>query len=111
MAFHQLDARLDGGEGLRLRHENFGIEKGLMTTVHAATATQATVDSASKKDPRSGRAAFSNIIPSSTGAAKAVGKVLPALRGRLTGMSGRTTTSWTMPTAAGPASTIWTRRR
>jgi glyceraldehyde 3-phosphate dehydrogenase len=73
----------------RIVHENFGIEKGLMTTVHAATATQATVDSASKKDPRSGRAAFSNIIPSSTGAAKAVGKVLPALRGRLTGMAFR----------------------
>lgn len=73
----------------KIIHEAFGIEKGLMTTVHAVTSTQPTVDNASKKDPRGGRAAYCNIIPSSTGAAKAVGKVLPVLAGKLTGMAFR----------------------
>jgi glyceraldehyde 3-phosphate dehydrogenase len=70
-------------------HNEFGIVKGLMTTVHAATATQKTVDGPSSKDWRGGRGVFENIIPSSTGAAKAVGVVLPALKGKLTGMSMR----------------------
>lgn len=69
--------------------DNFGIKRGLMTTVHAATATQKTVDGPSMKDWRGGRAVFENIIPSSTGAAKAVGKVLPQLNGKLTGMAFR----------------------
>lgn len=73
-------------------HDNFGIIEGLMTTVHSATATQLVVDGASKKDWRGGRAATYNIIPSSTGAAKAVGKVIPSLAGKLTGMSFRVPT-------------------
>jgi glyceraldehyde 3-phosphate dehydrogenase len=75
-------------------HDKWGIEEGLMTTVHAVTATQLTVDGSSKggKDWRAGRAVFGNIIPSSTGAAKAVGKVIPSLKGKLTGMSMRVPT-------------------
>ena len=73
-------------------HENFGIEEGLMTTVHSVTATQLTVDGCSKKDWRGGRAATGNIIPSSTGAAKMVGEVIPELKGKLTGMSFRVPT-------------------
>ncbi len=73
----------------KVLNDKFGIVKGLMTTIHAATATQKTVDGLSSKDWRGGRGVFENIIPSSTGAAKAVGKVLPALNGKLTGMSFR----------------------
>ncbi|MEZ0209819.1 MAG: type I glyceraldehyde-3-phosphate dehydrogenase [Methylophilus sp.] len=73
----------------KVLHDNFGVKRGLMTTIHAATASQLTVDGTSKKDWRGGRSVFENIIPSSTGAAKAVGKVIPALNKKLTGMSMR----------------------
>ena len=77
----------------KVLNDNWGIKRGLMTTVHAATATQKTVDGPSAKDWRGGRGILENIIPSSTGAAKAVGVVLPALKGKLTGMAFRVPTS------------------
>ena len=77
----------------KVLHDSFGVKRGLMTTIHAATATQKTVDGPSKKDWRGGRGILENMIPSSTGAAKAVGKVLPSLNGKLTGMSVRVPTS------------------
>jgi glyceraldehyde 3-phosphate dehydrogenase len=78
---------------VKVLNENFGLVEGLMTTVHAATATQKTVDGPSVKDWRGGRAVVGNIIPSSTGAAKAVGVVIPEMKGKLTGMSFRVPTA------------------
>lgn len=74
---------------VKVLDDYFGVKRGLMTTIHAVTASQQTVDGSSKKDWRGGRSVFENIIPSSTGAAKAVGKVIPSLNGKLTGMSMR----------------------
>mgnify|MGYP000411696076 FL=1 len=87
----------------KVLQDAFGIKEGLMTTVHSITGSQKTVDGTSKKDWRGGRAASGNIIPSSTGAAKAVGKVIPALSGKLTGMSLRVP-PWTSPWWTSPPS-------
>merc|ERR1712176_77136 len=81
-----------GAPMVKAINDEFEIEEALMTTVHAMTATQAVVDSSSRKDWRGGRAASGNIIPSSTGAAKAVAKVIPSLQGKLTGMAFRVPT-------------------
>jgi len=78
---------------VKVLNDNFGIRRGLMTTIHAATASQKTVDSISNKDWRGGRGVFENIIPSSTGAAKAVGKVIPSVNKKITGMSMRVPTA------------------
>jgi len=78
---------------VKVLDDKFGIRNGLMTTVHAVTATQKSVDSSSVKDWRGGRGAYQNIIPSSTGAAKAVGRVIPSMMGKLTGMSFRVPTA------------------
>ena len=78
---------------VKVLHENFGVKNGLMTTVHSVTATQKTLDATSVKDWRAGRGAFQNIIPTSTGAAKAVGRVIPQMEGKLTGMSFRVPTA------------------
>jgi len=78
---------------VKVLHENFGVKSGLMTTIHAVTSTQKTVDSPFFNDWRGGRGAYQNIIPSSTGAAKAVTKVIPALVGKLTGMAFRVPTA------------------
>ncbi len=78
---------------VKVLHDSFGIKRGLMTTIHAATASQKTVDGTSKKDWRGGRGVFENIIPSSTGAAKAVGKIIPSLNKKLTGMALRVPTA------------------
>src|SRR5699024_1203391 len=73
----------------KIVHDNFGIEQGLMSTIHAATAKQKAVDARAGRDWRTGRSVFNNIIPSTTGAAKAVGRVIPELKGKMTGMSFR----------------------
>jgi glyceraldehyde 3-phosphate dehydrogenase len=76
----------------KVLHDNWGIKRGLMTTIHATTASQKTVDAPNPKKPRSGRGILDNIIPATTGAAKAVGKVIPAVNGKLTGMAFRVPT-------------------
>jgi len=78
---------------VKIVHENFGIEQGLMSTIHSATAKQKAVDARAGRDWRTGRSVFNNIIPSTTGAAKAVGRVIPELKGKMTGMSFRVPTN------------------